>query len=533
MSIFTDAQWRIIRKIQSCICQLQGEIGGSNPPNLPITATDSTGKIVDGSANVVTRPLTGLSIVNSAIVATDTILAGLGKAQGQLNARVVGPASSTDNALARFDATTGKIIQNSVAILGDTGILTGLTGETVVQPAAASSASQFPTAQPAVLTVTGGKGADSTFAGTATAANGGAINITSGAGGGLSASATGGTGGDGGQIRLLGGNGGPAVSAGTAAGDGGLVEIQGGDAGTSSGGATTGIPGYASIKAGNAAITGNGNGADVYIVGGIKNGTGIDGGIFMGVSPSNQRRGTTFIGCLQGDKATAASTDTLYVKGQAKFVDTPVKGVAAVNSDEFVVLSQLPAVPTTPNVTQVLASGNRINFSTGGMFFDAGEVPGTPVGVLRAAASGTFEISAGGTNDIIIMPTSGNVRILDSNPGGTGQLSLELYINLPTGNNTPITNTTTWNQGMANLQAQISATVMKTFTASGDGTTLVFTTPHGVTAPTMVAAHANSEDAIDGPYWTVINGANVEIHYPAGNPPSTGTNNLSWTLIIK
>ena len=40
---------------------------------------------------------------------------------------VVGPASSTDNAIARFDSTTGKIIQNSTGILSDAGALSGLT----------------------------------------------------------------------------------------------------------------------------------------------------------------------------------------------------------------------------------------------------------------------------------------------------------------------------------------------------------------------------------------------------------------------
>ncbi|MCW5950985.1 MAG: hypothetical protein KIT69_01820 [Propionibacteriaceae bacterium] len=39
---------------------------------------------------------------------------------------VFGPVSSTDNALVRFDSTTGKIIQNSGAILDDIGNLTGL-----------------------------------------------------------------------------------------------------------------------------------------------------------------------------------------------------------------------------------------------------------------------------------------------------------------------------------------------------------------------------------------------------------------------
>jgi hypothetical protein len=39
---------------------------------------------------------------------------------------VYGPGSSTDNAVARFDSTTGKIIQNSVVIVGDTGDVTGV-----------------------------------------------------------------------------------------------------------------------------------------------------------------------------------------------------------------------------------------------------------------------------------------------------------------------------------------------------------------------------------------------------------------------
>jgi len=44
---------------------------------------------------------------------------------------VVGPASSTDNALVRFDTTTGKLVQNSVGILDDSGNLTGLAAVTM------------------------------------------------------------------------------------------------------------------------------------------------------------------------------------------------------------------------------------------------------------------------------------------------------------------------------------------------------------------------------------------------------------------
>ena len=44
-----------------------------------------------------------------------------------LGGDVVGPSSATDNAVARFDTTTGKLIQNSVVTIGDTGVIAGAT----------------------------------------------------------------------------------------------------------------------------------------------------------------------------------------------------------------------------------------------------------------------------------------------------------------------------------------------------------------------------------------------------------------------
>ena len=84
------------------------------------------GKLTALSDVVVTSPTNGQSLtyngtnwVNSAAGAGD----------------VVGAASSTDNALVRFDGTTGKVIQNSSVIVGDTGSITGvnaLTAESLV-----------------------------------------------------------------------------------------------------------------------------------------------------------------------------------------------------------------------------------------------------------------------------------------------------------------------------------------------------------------------------------------------------------------
>jgi hypothetical protein len=58
---------------------------------------------------------TGISITNGAGAITISATGGTGD--------VVGPASATDNAIARFDTTTGKLIQNSVATISDAGIL--------------------------------------------------------------------------------------------------------------------------------------------------------------------------------------------------------------------------------------------------------------------------------------------------------------------------------------------------------------------------------------------------------------------------
>lgn len=49
---------------------------------------------------------------------------------------VVGPASATDNAIARFDATTGKLIQNSAVTVDDTGKVNNVTDPASAQDAA-------------------------------------------------------------------------------------------------------------------------------------------------------------------------------------------------------------------------------------------------------------------------------------------------------------------------------------------------------------------------------------------------------------
>lgn len=108
------------------------------------------------------------------------------------------------------------------------------------------------------------------------------------------------------------------------------------------------------------------------------------------------------------------------------------------------------------------------------------------------------------------------------------------------------TGTNQWKR--AKLDSEFKDGRMFSYTTSGDGTTLQFSVPHGLSyTPTMVIAQANSEDAItiddvagasiSGGFRAYISGANVVIDYnnKTGYPtaPDAGTNNLTWTILVK
>jgi len=127
-------------------------------PNFTITSNDSTlGTVTSVAAtagtgiSVTGSPITTsgtLNITNTAPDQTVVLTAGTGistsgtypnftitNTSPSLGGDVVGPSSATDNAIARFDTTTGKLIQNSLVIIGDTGSVTGvnaLTAESLV-----------------------------------------------------------------------------------------------------------------------------------------------------------------------------------------------------------------------------------------------------------------------------------------------------------------------------------------------------------------------------------------------------------------
>lgn len=98
------------------IVTVKNEAGAETATNRILTGTGADITVAVNASLFICRDVTGLRW---------RVVGGSGS--GGATGDVTGPASSTDNALARFDSTTGKIIQNSVAILSDAGALTGVT----------------------------------------------------------------------------------------------------------------------------------------------------------------------------------------------------------------------------------------------------------------------------------------------------------------------------------------------------------------------------------------------------------------------
>jgi len=86
---------------------------------------------------------TGVSVANgvTALLYCD----GTNVVSGDFNGDVVGPSSATDNAIARFDLTTGKLIQNSLVTVADDGAITA-PGVSSVIPFYYANQAAFPSA---------------------------------------------------------------------------------------------------------------------------------------------------------------------------------------------------------------------------------------------------------------------------------------------------------------------------------------------------------------------------------------------------
>lgn len=210
---------------------------------------------------------------------------------------VVGPASATDNALARFDLTTGKLIQDSTITVSDDGLTIGLNSDELDVVYLRRTG-----AEEVGIGLHGGDGVSADTWGGGLFLYAGKGNGNAGGGEVFFESGNGGlNGGDGGGMYIYAGsakgsndNGGTIelyTGVGFGSGSGGTLDLyaRGGGAtgnggatylGAGNGGATSGNGGSTTVYGGKG-LAGNGNGGDVLIEAGDKNGSGTVGKIKM------------------------------------------------------------------------------------------------------------------------------------------------------------------------------------------------------------------------------------------------------------
>jgi hypothetical protein len=103
----------------------------SNSAGTGISYDSATGVITNAAPDQTVVLTAGTGISTSGTYPNFTIA----NTAPSLGGDVVGPTGATDNAVARYDTTTGKLLQNSLVIIGDTGSVTGvnaLTAESLV-----------------------------------------------------------------------------------------------------------------------------------------------------------------------------------------------------------------------------------------------------------------------------------------------------------------------------------------------------------------------------------------------------------------
>lgn len=202
---------------------------------------------------------------------------------------VAGSGATSATYAAKFHNSTGT--DNLFTLRNDEriGILLSTPTATLhmTQSSIASVSSGSGTNAVTFFNFAGIQGGNSTATtGTVFGGNAGNGTIILGNGGSVTGNPTSGFGGNGGTLDFRAGSGGLANTFG---GAGGNATFQSGDGGQ---GATPGAPGWNKIAAGNAAASSNGNGANVYVAGGAKDGSGADGYILLQATPSANTRGT-------------------------------------------------------------------------------------------------------------------------------------------------------------------------------------------------------------------------------------------------
>ena len=116
-AIFNGTVWQKVDNTDA-VTSVNGFTG-----TVVLTTTD----VAEGTNQYFTTARARTSVSAGTGISYDSGTGVITNSSPSLGGDVVGPASATDNAIARFDTTTGKLLQNSVVTVGDTGAVSGVT----------------------------------------------------------------------------------------------------------------------------------------------------------------------------------------------------------------------------------------------------------------------------------------------------------------------------------------------------------------------------------------------------------------------
>jgi len=382
-----------------------GAIHGATAKTTPVDA--DTVSLIDSAASNVLKKLSWTNIKATLKTYFDALY-------------VTGPASATDNAIVRFDGTTGKLVQNSGATVSDAGVITAPT----LQSTPGNTSGAGAGGSGGIVDMRGGSGAEGSESGTTFAA-----------------------GGHGGQVYTVGGSAFADDSLGYqfAGGSGGNINTAGGNASVDGAGAR-----------GGAIYTANGGGSIDTLTGYIQLGPegsrttiqGNNSGDTSILLPPTEGTAGQFLstdGAGNWDWSTpSGSGDALTTNPLSQFAPTTSDQLRGVISDETgsgaLVFANSPTLVTPALGTP--ASGVLTN-CTGLPIAGLASFVGLPVSIQLACSDEGTALTTGAAKLTFRMPhamtltavrasvgtaPTGSTLVVDINEGGASILGTKLSI---------------------------------------------------------------------------------------------------------
>ena len=116
-AVFNGSIWQKVDNTDA-VTSVNGQTGA-----VVLTTTN----IAEGTNEYFTQARARTSVSAGTGISYDNLTGVITNSSPSLGGDVVGPASATDNAIARFNTTTGKLIQNSTVTVSDAGVVDGVT----------------------------------------------------------------------------------------------------------------------------------------------------------------------------------------------------------------------------------------------------------------------------------------------------------------------------------------------------------------------------------------------------------------------